>query len=131
MMSNQTKPSKPAKTRSLLSQILSIFRLMMVIVLLTIAIVAGIGWWAGWQTEEEFKSAIQLAGFIHVGIGFLGIKGNWDMTRSFEYQYSMSVSQDESWKRTRRSLQDLAQSYSFLLLMFASGGMCLIIGMLM
>lgn len=126
-----SKQSKPVGTRSLLSQVLRIFAVVFVIVLVTIAIVAGIGWWAGWQTEQNFKSAIQVAGLIHIAIGFLGIKGNWDMTRSFEYQYSMSVSKDESWQRIQRSLTDFAQSFSFLLIMFAAGGICMIIGMLM
>jgi len=102
-----------------------------VILLVTIAIIAGIGWWAGWQTEDKFKSAIQIAGLILIGIGFLGVKGNWDMTRSFEYQYSMSVTKDDSWKRAQQSLQDIAQSYSFLLTMFFAGGLCMVIGWLM
>ena len=127
-MSEQTKHKKP---RSLLSHILRIFAVVIVIVLVTVAIIAGIGWWAGWLSEDKFKSAIQIAGMIHVGIGLLGIKGNWDTTRSFEYQYSMSVTKDESWKRTQQSLQDFAQAYAFLLIMFVSGGLCLIIGMLM
>ena len=125
------KEKRPIKSRSLLSQIIRIFAVVIVIVLITTVIIAGIGWWSGWQTEAEFKSAIQIAGMILIGIGFLGIKGNWDMTRSFEYQYSMSVSKDDAWKRTQQSMRDFAQSYSFLLIMFASGGICMVIGMLM
>ena len=119
------------KERSLLSQILRIFAVVVIIVLVTVAIVAGIGWWAGWQSEAKFKSAIQIAGLIHIAIGFLGIKGNWDMTRSFEFQYSMSVTKDDPWNRTQQSLRDFAQSYAFLLVMFVSGGICISIGMLM
>ncbi len=119
------------KPRSLLSQTLRIFVVVVVIVLVLVAIIAGIGWWAGWQSEEKFKTAIQIAGLILIGFGFLGIKGNRDTTRSFEYQDSMSVTRGDSWERTQQSLQDFAQNYSFLLIMFASGGLCLIIGMLM
>ncbi len=119
------------KPKSLLSQILRIFVVVVLIVLVTVAVIAGIGWWAGWQTEEKFKTAIQIAGLVLVGIGFLGIKGNWDMTRSFEYQYSMSVSKDESWKRTQQNMLDFAQGYAFLLIMFAAGGICMVIGWLM
>jgi hypothetical protein len=126
-----SKDHKLSNPRSLLSQIIRIFAIVFLIVLVTVAIIAGIGWWAGWQTEAEFKSAIQLAGLILIALGFLGIKGNWDMTRSFEYQYSMSVTKDDAWKRTQQSLRDFAQSYSFLLTMFASGGICMVIGMLM
>lgn len=99
--------------------------------LIVIALILMIGWWAGWQTQEEFKDAIQLAGILVVGIGFMGIKGNWDVTRSFEYQYSMSTTQKSSWERTQQTLLDFAQSYRFLLLMFVAGGICLIIGWLM
>lgn len=125
------KDKKPSKSRSLLTQIIRIFAVVIVIVLVTVAIIAGIGWWAGWQTQAEFKSAIQIAGLVLIALGFLGIKGNWDMTRSFEYQYSMSVTKDESWKRTQQSLIDFSQSYAFLLIMFAAGGICLVIGWLM
>ena len=99
--------------------------------LIVIALILMIGWWAGWQNQEEFKDAIQLAGILVVGIGFMGIKGNWDVTRSFEYQYSMSTTQKSSWERTQQTLLDFAQSYRFLLLMFVAGGICLIIGWLM
>lgn len=127
-MSEQSKSKNP---RSLLSQILRIFAVVVVIVLVTVAIIAGIGWWAGWRTEGKFKIAIQIAGFILIGVGFLGIKGNRDITRSFEYQNSMSVTKDDSWKRTHQSLKDFAQSYSFLLIMFFAGGLCMVIGWLM
>jgi len=119
------------KTRSLLNQTLRIFVVVVAIILLTVAIIAGIGWWAGWQTEGKFKTAIQVAGLVFIGIGFLGIKGNRDMTRSLEYQNSMSVTKNDSWKRTQHSLRNIAQSYSFLLIMFFAGGLCLVIGWLM
>ncbi len=127
-MSKNTIPHKP---RSLLSQIIRIFAVMFIIVLITVAIIAGIGWWAGWLTEAKFKTAIQIAGLIHLGIGFLGIKGNRDMTLSYEYQDRMSVSKDDTWRRIQQSLSDFARKYSFLLIMFVSGSICMIIGLLM
>jgi len=119
------------KPRTLFSQILRIFFVAMAIVLVTVAIIAGIGWWAGWQTEKGFRSAILIAGLILIGIGFLGIKGNSDLTRNSEYQKSMSVSKDNSWKGTQQSLADFAQSFSFLLIMFFAGAICMVIGWLM
>ncbi len=119
------------KPRSLLSQILRIFAVVMVIVLLTVAIVAGIGWWAGWLTEDKFKTAIQIAGLVLIGIGLLGIRGNWDKPRNFEYQSGRSITKDDSWKRIQQSLLDFAQSYSFLLIMLFAGGLCLVIGWMM
>jgi len=127
-MSNQAQPNQP---RSLLSQILRIYGVVVVIILVTVAIIAGIGWWAGWQTEGKFKMAIQIAGLILIGVGFLGIKGNREMPRGNEDQHNSSVAKGNSWKRTQQSLQNAAQSYSFLLIMFSAGGLCMIIGMLM
>ena len=96
--------------------------------LIVIAAVAGIGWWTGWTELEDFHKAIQMAGLLVIGLGLLGIKGNLDMSRSFEYQNSMSVTGEDSWKRTQQTLLDLAQSYSFMLVMFIAGGVCLLIG---
>lgn len=119
------------KTRPVLSIIIRTFLIIIVIDLVLIGIVLLIGWWSGWQSEEEFKSAIQIAGILVVGIGFMGIKGNWDVTRSFEYQYSMSTTQRSSWERTQQNLVDFAQSYKFMLVTFSAGGICLVIGWLM
>ena len=126
-----SKQSKPKNSRSLLSQILRIFAVVVVIVLVTVAIIAGIGWWAGWLTERKFKTAILIAGLVLIGVGFLGIKGNRDLTRSLEYQNSMSVTKDDNWNRNQQSLKDFMQSYSFLLIMFFAGGLCMVIGWLM
>ena len=123
--------SKPKNPRSLLSQILRIFAVVVLIVLVTIAIIAGIGWWAGWQTEGKFRTAIQIAGLFQIGVGFFGIKGNWDKPRSIEAQHNKSVPKDGIWKSTQQPLRDFAQKYSFLLVMFASGGLCMVIGWLM
>jgi len=99
--------------------------------LVIVIVLVIIGWWAGWSTAEQFKQAIQIAGIMQIGIGFLGIKGNWDNTRSFEYQYSMSTTSKDSWERTQQNLVDFGQSYAFMLVMFVAGGLSLVIGWLM
>lgn len=119
------------KKRTLLSLIIRGFLITALIDLVIIAIVTGIGFWAGWTELDDFQMAIQVAGLLVIGIGLLGIKGNLDISRSFEYQYSMSVSEKDSWERTQQTLFDLAQSYSFMLVMFIAGGVCLVIGFLM
>ena len=96
-----------------------------------VVIVAMIGFWSGWQNVEYFKNAIQIAGLLQLGAGFLGVKGNWEITRSFEYQYSMSTTSKSSWERTQQTLVDFAQSYAFMLVMFISGGISLLIGWLL
>ena len=96
-----------------------------------VVIVAMIGFWSGWQNVESFKNAIQIAGLLQLGAGLLGIKGNWEITRSFEYQYSMSATEKSSWERTQQTLVDFAQSYAFMLVMSISGGISLLIGWLL
>ena len=96
-----------------------------------VAIIALISWQAGWSSQDNFKEAIQIAGMVQIGIGFLGIKGNWEITRSFEYQYSMSTTSKDSWERTQQNLVDFAQSYAFMLVMFVAGALSLAIGWLL
>jgi hypothetical protein len=95
-----------------------------------ITAVTMIGWWAGWTSLDEFQRAIQIAGFLVIGLGLMGIKGNLDLSRSFEYQYSMSVTKEESWQRTQQTLIDLARSYAFTLVMMAAGVISVLIGWL-
>lgn len=119
------------KERTPLSLLLRGFLFIVLVVLTVVAAVAGIGWWTGWTELDDFQNAIQVAGLLVMGLGLLGMKGNLDMSRSFEYQYSMSVSQKDSWERIQQTLLDLAQSYSFMLIMFIAGGVCLLIGWLL
>lgn len=119
------------KTKTLLSQIIRIVLIVIVIDLVIITFVASIGWWAGWQTQEKFKVAIQIAGMFLIGTGFLGIKGNWKKDRSFKYQSNKSATRKSSWERTHQNLVNFAQSYSFMLVMFVAGAVCLAIGWLM
>jgi hypothetical protein len=119
---------KLKKTTRMLIRIVGIVLLIEFVI---VVIVAMIGFWSGWQTLEEFKNAIQIAALLQIGSGFLGIKGNWEITRSFEYQYSMSTISKSSWERTQQTLVDFAQSYAFMLVMFMSGGLSLVIGWLL
>jgi hypothetical protein len=119
---------KLKKTTRMLIRIVGIVLLIEFVI---VVIVAMIGFWSGWHTLEEFKNAIQIAALLQIGSGFLGIKGNWEITRSFEYQYSMSTISKSSWERTQQTLVDFAQSYAFMLVMFMSGGLSLVIGWLL
>ncbi|MCJ7714944.1 MAG: hypothetical protein MUO54_00280 [Anaerolineales bacterium] len=118
------------KRRSLSTQILFILGIVIVVDLVVILVVAGIGWWAGWQTSKEFHQVIQLAGILVIGIGLLGVKGNWEGARSFDFQYSMSSTSKKRWERTQQTLTDFAQSYSFMIIMLLAGILCLVIGWL-
>ena len=114
-----------------LSQIIKLAARIFLIVLVVVAIILAIGWWQGWQTEEKFKDAIQIAAILLFGIGLLGIKGSWDGTRNFQYMYSMSASKQSSWERVQQNLIDFSQSFAFMLVCFGAGAICLAIGWLM
>ena len=119
------------KNKRPLALVIRGFLFIVLVDLVVIALIAMIGWWAGWTDIADFQKAIYIAGMLVIGLGLLGIKGNLDVSRSFEYQYSMSVTKEDSWERTQQTLLDLAQSYSFMLIMFIAGGVCLLIGWLM
>ncbi len=94
-------------------------------------IVALIGWRLGWETLADYGQGLQLGGMLVIGVGLLGIRGNWEVTRSFGYQYSMSTTKDSSIQRTQRILGDFIQSYTFMLVMFLAGGLSLLVGWLL
>lgn len=87
-----------------------------------------LGWRQGWTSLSEYSNALQLGGMFVVGIGLLGIRGNWESTRSFGYQYSMSTTVQNSTQRIQHNLMDFAQSYAFLITMLLSGGISLLFG---
>jgi len=96
-----------------------------------VIIVAVIGWRMEWETMAEYGQGLQLGGMFVIGIGLLGIRGNWEVTRSFGYQYSMSTTEQSSTQRTQRILGDFIQSYQFMLVMFFAGGLSLLTGWLL
>ncbi len=105
--------------------------IILLIELVIISVIMMIGWWAGWQTETEFKKAILVAGILVIGIGFLGIKRNQDSSDSVETESSKSATSKSRWERTKQTLLGLAGKNKFMLLMFVAGGICLTIGLLM
>ena len=94
-------------------------------------VVAVIGWRMGWESAGEYARGLQLGGMFVIGIGLLGIRGNWEITRSFSYQYSMSTTEQTSTQRTQQILGDFIQSYNFMLVMFLAGGLSLLVGWLL
>lgn len=88
-----------------------------------------IGWRQGWDIEG-YRNSLQYTGLLVIGLGLFGIKGNWDTTRSFSYQYSTSVIDQSSWERAQQTIVDFSQAFGFMLLMFLVGGINLLIGWL-
>lgn len=118
----------PRKTSFTILKILGVFILIEALILGTLYL---FGTRAGWDTLEQYKEGLQIAGMLIMGVGFFGVKGNWDVTRSFNYQYSMSVSNQSNWKRTQQTLLDFAQAFRFLLSMLVIGGINVFIGSVM
>lgn len=118
-------------SRTPISQLFRLFGLVFLIDLVVIGLIASLGWWAGWQTQEEFKVAILLVGILVIGLGLLGIKGNRGVVRRSDYQTRKSASQKSSWNRTQQTLVDFTQNYLFTIAMFIAGAVCLAIGWLM
>jgi len=120
------------KTKHSLVKVIGRFLGIVFLALLGIAaVVIAIGWRLGWETLAEYGQGLQLGGIFAVGIGLLGIRGNWEVTRSFGYQYSMSTTEQSGIQRTQQILADFVQSYNFMLVMFMSGGLSLLAGWLL
>ncbi len=118
--------------KSGLLKVLGRFLGVVLLVLVGVAlVVAFIGWRMDWETLLDYCQGLQFAGLLVIGIGLLGIRGNWEVTRSFGYQYSMSTTQQSSTQRTQQILSDFVQSYTFMLVMFIAGGLSLLIGWLL
>ena len=111
--------------------IVRFFGLVVAIELVVLIIILILGWRMGWSSMDQYSEGLQIAGMLIIGLGLFGIKGNWESMRSFEYQYSMSASEQSSLQRTQQTLSDIAESYRFMLLMFFVGGICIIIGWLL
>ena len=103
----------------------------MLLTFIILVIVGVVVWRLGWNTVELFGQTLQMAGMLVIGVGFFGIKGNWDVTRSFEYQYSLSVTDQSSTQRTQQALIDFADSYRFMLVMFSAGAISVLVGWLL
>ena len=119
------------KIRSALRVLMSFLGTVMIVELIVLIIVGVVVWRMGWNTLELFAQTLQMAGMFVIGLGFFGVKGNWDVTRSFEYQYSLSVTDQSSTQRTQQILIDFAESYRFMLVMFSAGAISVLVGWLL
>ena len=80
-----------------------------------------------WTTVEEISTAYMWAGILIIGFGFFSLAGFWENTRSFEHQYSISVTNQSSWERTQSNVIDFLQSFRVLLWSVAIGGLSFVI----
>ncbi len=105
--------------------------LILLIEAVLVGLILFLGWRLEWESAAQYHSALETTGMLAIGFGLFGIKGNWDATRSFGYQYSLSTTAQSSWERTQLSLFDFLQAFQFLLVMFAVGGVNLLLGWLL
>jgi len=84
-----------------------------------------------WTTVEEISTAYMWAGILIIGFGFFSLAGFWENTRSFEHQYSISVTNQSSWERTQSNVIDFLQSFRILLWTVAIGSLTLAIAWLL
>jgi len=119
------------KIQSVFSVLARFFGIVIITEIVILAIAGVIGWRLGWSTTEEYAQALQYAGMLIVGLGLFSIKGNWDTTRSFEYQYSLSVTDQSSSERIQQTLIDFTDSYRFMLVMIFAGAISILIGWLL
>jgi len=118
------------KQRTPLSLTLRGFLFIVLVDLVVIAGVTGIGWWTGWTELENFQKAIQWAGILVLGFGLLGLPGDLRLLGGRDEPSSLSGSGMEK-QQTEQPLLGFAQRYSFLLIMFVAGIVCLLIGWMM
>lgn len=107
------------------------FRLLKQTLLVDLAIfclVGAIGWLAGWRSASEFGTALIWIGILSPAIGLASNFGGWNVSRSFGYQYTLSMTSKTMFERMQEELDDNPQSYEFTYLMIAASVLPFIIG---
>jgi hypothetical protein len=89
-------------------------------VIITI-LIAFLAYRYNWRTAEQISTAYMWAGILAIGFGFFGLTGFWEGTRSFEHQYSTSVTNQSSLERTQRNVMDFLESFRILIWLVAIG----------
>ena len=89
-----------------------------------------VGWFAGWNTINQYSQALVWAGVLAIGLGLMSIKGHWATTRSFDYQHSLSVTKQDGWERTKWNVAESMNIHRFLFLMVTVGCISILLGSL-
>jgi len=101
-----------------------ILRFLRTVVLIDLGIFAAAGlvcWLGGWRTAYQYGGVLFWTGVAAIVIGLSGLMGGWGITRSFDYQYAQSVSEQNIHERTRQAIKDISRGYRFQLLMTTVG----------
>ena len=115
MEKNVTVPNEQSNDQNLWGFVLR-FAGMAVLVQVGILIaVLLVGWLTGWwNTLDQYGQALVWAGVLAIGLGLMSIKGQWATTRSFEYQHSLTVTNQDGWERTKWNVAESMNIHRFL-----------------
>ena len=92
--------------------------------------VAGIGWYIGWNTALQFSNAFFGVGSIFMVVGIFSIIGAISMRSDYKVLYSQSAGIMNLRERNQRWLADMTQSYNSFIYFFLVGGVQLLIALL-
>ena len=119
---------KNQKPRAIVLRFVSIAALVQLSILIAVLLM---GWLTGWwNTFDQYGQALVWAGVLAIGLGLTSIKGHYATTRSFDYQHSLSVTNQDSWERTKGNVAESMVIHRFLFLMVAVGCISILLGSL-
>ena len=102
------------------------------IALVVLVIAAVLIWWVSeWSTLYQLGTLLIIGGILAMLLGIFAVSGGMRSTRSFEYQQAESASYASGHDRALESKQNLAEVYSFLIIMGAAGLISIIAGALL
>jgi hypothetical protein len=131
MEKHVTNPGVPTNDRKLLAVVLRFAGIAALVQLGLLIAVLLVGWLTGWwNTLGQYGQALVWAGVLAIGLGLLSIKGQWATTRSFEYQHSLTVTNQDGWERTKWNVAESINIHGFLFLMVTVGCISILLGSL-
>ena len=126
-----TIPGEQTNHRRLLAVVVRFAGIVALIELGILIAVLVVGWLTGWwSTLDQYSQAVVWTGFLAIGLGLMSIKGHWATTRSFDYQHSLTVTNQDSWERTKWNVAESMNIHRFLFLMVTVGCICILLGSL-
>ncbi|MBC8510026.1 MAG: hypothetical protein H8D34_34700, partial [Chloroflexi bacterium] len=69
----------------------------------------------------QYANGLMWVGLISIGIGLMSVQGQWDSTRSFEFQYSTSVIGQDRWKLVKSYLAEGLQVLGMMFVLLIIG----------
>ncbi len=109
------------KNQGILNPVARLVGIILLVEVLILGIVGLIYWMAGWQTIEQYAKALMWVGLLSIGIGLMSVQGQWDSTRSFDFQYSTSVIGQDRWKLVKSYLTEGLQVLGLMFVLLLIG----------